>query len=1384
MKTVIYIGDYTQDFRSVPRDRYLIVQQYSYSCMRSRNDAGFPYGPVLTTIMDFTIRLQLPEDSKVFHQRMHDNNPYSYSFICDPEFILTGKKNLKDFVSAMIVVGHIIDVEETLDAKPNEDGSSNQIEVHIKLLISEITYVGKNQWKKLVLKQDSDSDSGDDSGQDDKKGGDPEIEDGEDGEDKGTPPPKKDDPVVAFSKYALYIGKSAPLEGIEGGITHSVSQALKSSDGKSVNVLLKSLHYHKKIFQPNEITCVLSLTWTSNTPPSHQTLTEVFMYKKAEMKVKNVATKLDSIIAKNFFVYQMNPCYKKTSSGSSMDLELHMFSLDKLMTLDKYCKAHTAKKLGAGIFTPELANFTVNGMAIEGLTDDMQFLKLADGEMRIPYAVQYDESFYDFMKRIAMRYGEYLFFEGGKLHLGLNPSEDHYWEDPQKKDKAKDWATSPDLVMRYYESMLTNAVTVEDHYFNYVSRNTKDTAIYSPASVTENNVTTNRFYNPDPVPADEWLGTIEKDGYSSIGMQYKYFEKFIMADFFKILESKSLAGILSGIIITEGMRAAKALVKVENLNHKYNEANIEPYKGDEYSDQKNGNKLNQFTIFNDNTALSTKVGESIVTFTSKYYSIIRAKERRVAEGAVYLEFGEQTQPFSLGDKVKIDGTDYIIVEIEGRAEKEEEIYKDTQKVMAVPLYDNVVIPPALPSIPLIREAKPQRAYIAVKKYDPEKIGRVRIRYPWQDKSEMSSPWIRVAIPGVTNGGGINFRPEDGDEAMIDYENGNIDKPFVAGYMPSPYIQEDWGASVLPERGMISRNGHSVTFSDGLDGMNFFWGWLPVMGTLKGFIPNATWPEWLKEKKDKDIVDLVGSTTITDRYGFYKISASSDGRKIDISSPMGDVSISAFTGIKINAPNGDISISGKNVSIKAANKLSFSSGSNLKDKYVDSDFAKDFGLGLLEGVSKVVEKAIDLSFLRTVMEIFTRPIDGTLKIKSSTFVMVEAGPGKVEVPRGVYAKEPKDYLTDDQLEQKSNLYKKITRTIAEVNIATDTLINNYVTTFNNYTTALTRFKTVMHNEGDHNFTIISFDRIKELAIARQNDNSDLLSVTVEDLNANADLVKDPPPIPEEAPVPKRDDFGAGLLGDLDYQVAKQQWEQNHANRPNLEQQRQQQILERTEKKNRVKDSATSLIRAMNELRKAAVRWRGYEVPVAQGVNRADIMLVDVLNHLAQQVDFVNDTIQLNKAQNLQLSGDVFVFEQQLAEDEKKIIRRKMVYKMLTLQVMQDVFKVKDGLTEPTYTDDKAWSKFVGKIYVDKSLKSKVKEWAYDHYAKNAVEFWNSLPFVGQHEMWGPKVKGQILFSDNPTKTVAFARNGMHEQNNVESISTRFEAEIKRILGDIK
>ena len=73
-----------------------------------------------------------------------------------------------------------------------------------------------------------------------------------------------------------------------------------------------------------------------------------------------------------------------------------------------------------------------------------------------------------------------------------------------------------------------------------------------------------------------------------------------------------------------------------------------------------------------------------------------------------------------------------------------------------------------------------------------------------------------------------------------------------------------------------------------------------------------------------------------------------------------------------------------------------------------DLAKDALSGVAtKAISNTVGnwvglKVIDMSMVRSVLEVFFRPIDGTLNLKSNNFVMLEAGKGKVEVPLDRYA----------------------------------------------------------------------------------------------------------------------------------------------------------------------------------------------------------------------------------------------------------------------------------------------------------------------------------------------------------------------------------------------
>jgi uncharacterized protein involved in type VI secretion and phage assembly len=98
--------------------------------------------------------------------------------------------------------------------------------------------------------------------------------------------------------------------------------------------------------------------------------------------------------------------------------------------------------------------------------------------------------------------------------------------------------------------------------------------------------------------------------------------------------------------------------------------------------------------------------------------------------------------------------------------------------------------------------------------DPERLGRVRVTYPWRDADD-ESDWARLAVPMAGPERGTYFVPEVDDEVLVAFENGDIHHPYVLGALWNGQDKppEDNASEANDVRMVRSRSGHELVFDD-------------------------------------------------------------------------------------------------------------------------------------------------------------------------------------------------------------------------------------------------------------------------------------------------------------------------------------------------------------------------------------------------------------------------------------------------------------------------------------------------------------------------------------------------------------------------------------------
>jgi uncharacterized protein involved in type VI secretion and phage assembly len=170
-------------------------------------------------------------------------------------------------------------------------------------------------------------------------------------------------------------------------------------------------------------------------------------------------------------------------------------------------------------------------------------------------------------------------------------------------------------------------------------------------------------------------------------------------------------------------------------------------------------------------------------------------------------------------------------------------------------------------------------------------GRVKVSYPW---APGITPWARVAVPMAGKGRGTYFMPQEGDEVLVSFQNGDIRDPFVIGSLwngkDTPPAEEPADAA---NKWLIrTPKGHDLVLDDQA-------GVVTITAKSKG-------------------------KTHTIKIGPSKIEvAAADGKATLTLEDSGKVSVQASASLELKAET--ITIEGKNLSLKGTASATLDGG---------------------------------------------------------------------------------------------------------------------------------------------------------------------------------------------------------------------------------------------------------------------------------------------------------------------------------------------------------------------------------------------------------------------------------------------------------------------------
>lgn len=199
-------------------------------------------------------------------------------------------------------------------------------------------------------------------------------------------------------------------------------------------------------------------------------------------------------------------------------------------------------------------------------------------------------------------------------------------------------------------------------------------------------------------------------------------------------------------------------------------------------------------------------------------------------------------------------------------------------------------------------------------------GRVCVTIPTRDTNANELKWARVAMPSSGSKWGHYFLPEVGDQVLLAFEGGNIEKPYVIGCIPKTadkFLKDSVDKDNQFKR-IVTRHGTSIIFEDNSTDENGLKDKLTLETAgqkLQILMDNENEKIRIGDKAKEDFIEMYtkeGSGTLT----------------VQIKSKI-DIKVGDKITVTLNGESGAVSVKADSILLEASNGVTTKSDSAVK-----------------------------------------------------------------------------------------------------------------------------------------------------------------------------------------------------------------------------------------------------------------------------------------------------------------------------------------------------------------------------------------------------------------------------------------------------------------------